>query len=56
MRTNAVSNTNFSSRKTVVDKVTKIKISNKEFIGIKPIKNFAQYIREYGLDIKTRKK
>lgn len=56
MRIDAVCNTNFSSKTVAIDKVNLVKIGNKKDIGIKPIKNFAQYIKEYGLDIKSRKK
>ena len=55
MKINTVSNTNFSSKMIGVDKITQLKLSNKKHIGIKPIRNSIQYIKEYGLDIKSRK-
>ena len=56
MRIDAVNKTIFLSKTINADKVMQLKVSNKKYIGIKPIKNFTQYIKEYGLDIKSRKK
>lgn len=49
MRIDTVSNNRFSSNAAKVNKLVKLKINNKKFIGIKPIKNYAQYMKEYGL-------
>ena len=49
MKIDTVSNTTFSSCVTTANKRVKIRINNKKLISIKPIKNYAQYMKEYGL-------
>ena len=49
MRIDTISNIAFSSNISTVNKIVKLKFSDKKLIGIKPIKNYTQYIKEYGL-------
>ena len=56
MRIEIVGSTNFTSKMIVVDKASQLLAGNKKNIGIKPIKNYTQYIKEYGLDLKPGKK
>lgn len=56
MRIESISNTTFSSnKKTVIKDLYKIS-NDKKSTDIKPIKNYTQYLREYGLISNTRKK
>ena len=56
MKIGAVSNTTFTSQKiTTIKDLWKLSHDPK-FTNIKPIKTYAQYMKAYGLDLKTRKK
>ena len=56
MRVNSVDNTMFLSSKTkTINNLMRLS-RDKRFTDIEPIKNYTQYLKEYGLDTKTRKK
>ncbi len=56
MRVESINNTNFTSRKITTCKDLWRLSHDPQFTNIKPIKNYTQYLREYGLDLKSRKK
>ena len=56
MRVDAINNITFSSKKTTMFKDLWILSHDHRFTDMKPIKTYAQYLKVYGLDVKTRKK
>ncbi len=55
MRIDCISNTKFTSNKITNFKNLWKLSQDRKFTDIKPIKTYAQYLKEYGLDLKTRK-
>ena len=56
MRIDSVNITSFTSNKqTLLKDMWKLSHDPK-FTNAKPIKTYSQYLKEYGLDLKTRKK
>ncbi len=56
MRVNSVSTTIFTSNKQTTLKDLWRLSHDPKFTNIKPIKTYSQYLREYGLDLKSIKK
>ena len=56
MRIDSVNITSFTSTKSTTFKDLWRLGHDPKFTNIKPIKTYSQYLREYGLDLKSRKK
>jgi hypothetical protein len=55
MKVRAINNTSFTSTKTTTLKDLWRLSHDSKFTNIKPIKTYAQYLKVYGLDLKSRK-
>ena len=57
MQITKIDSTIFTSKKSTTYKdLWRLSHDPKFTTNIKPIKNYTQYLKEYGLDLKTRKK
>ncbi len=56
MRIEKISNTTFASNKITTIKDLWRLSHDPKFTNIKPVKTYSQYLREYGLDLKSKKK
>ena len=56
MRVDSIDYTKFASRKTSTFKDMWRLSHDPKFTNIKPIKTYSQYLREYGLNLKSKKK
>ena len=55
MKVRAINNMSFTSTKTTTLKDLWRLSHDSKFTNIKPIKTYAQYLKVYGLDLKSRK-
>ena len=56
MRVDSINNIKFTSSKSTTFKDMWRLSHDPKFTNIKPIKTYSQYLREYGLDLKSIKK
>ena len=56
MRVNSVNITSFKSNKSTTFKDLWQLSHDSKFTNVKPIKTYSQYLKEYGLDLKSKKK